>query len=411
MTQSAKHASANPDNVSTFRGLAPLILSIFLGYFSVSVPLGPMALEIRERLGFGSATIGGVIGLQSLATLLTRHWAGTLCDSRGPRHVILIGLPLAALSGLAYALAGVLDPGRFVVLETLIFGRLLMGLAESLFLTGLMSWGIARLGAARTGVVMSWTGMALYAAIGLGAASGLTGFESGGLTLVGFLMAAAPVLVLGCILPLRPVAPSGGGRTPFHKVLGMIWRFGAVLALATIPYAALSAFLTLDYYEHGWSHAGAGFAAFAVAYIAVRLFAAGLPDRIGAMRVALGSLALETIGQVLLWSASRPEMAVTGAAITGLGFSLVFPSMGVLALNLVPPSIRGRALGNFIAFADIALGVTGPIMGLAISYFTTGTAFLIGALATIAALCLVPGMHRQTAKQARYSSSGRSASR
>jgi MFS family permease len=179
---------------------------------------------------------------------------------------------------------------------------------------------------------------------------------------------------------------------PFHRVLGLIWRPGLVLALATVPYAAMAAFLTLDYAAHGWPNAGTALLGFGAAYVFVRLVGSGLPDRFGATRVAVGSLIFEAVGQVLVWRASTPAMAVWGATLTGLGFSLVFPAMGVLATRSVPPQQRGRAVGNFIAFADIAMGVTGPAVGLATQWFGITAAFLVGAGATCAALCLLPAL-------------------
>ncbi len=309
----------------------------------------------------------------------------------------MLGLPLAAVSGMVYGAAGLLNDGRLTELALLIVGRILMGLGESLFLTGLMTWGIGRLGAARTGVVMSWTGIAIYAAIGLGASAGLACQATGGLAAVGGLMVVVPLLAMAIIAPLPAVpAAIGARRVPFHQMFGLIWRFGSVLALATVPFAAMSAFLTLDYAVRGWPHAGSTLAAFAAAYIAVRLFRAHLPDRLGAAKVASGSLLLETIGQVLVWAAPDPAVAIAGTILTGLGFSLIFPCMGVLATQAVPPDLRGRALGNFIAFADMALGLTGPLVGIVTHWSGIATAFLIGAIATGAALCLLPQINART---------------
>jgi hypothetical protein len=55
----------------------------------------------------------------------------------------------------------------------------------------------------------------------------------------------------------------------------------------------------------------------------------------------------------------------------------------------LPPDQRGRAVGNFMAFADIALGVTGPVVGVATQWFGIGSAFLVGAGATCVALALL----------------------
>jgi MFS family permease len=377
---------------STFAGLAPIVLAVFLGFLAVGVPLAALSLEMRDHLASGSITTGWVIGLQSLATLLTRHRAGTFCDQRGPRRAALVGLPLAAGSGLLYALSSVLpfDPaGKLVVL---MLARLVMGLGESLFLTGLMSWGIARMGTARTGKVMSWTGIAIYAALGLGAPVGLAVQSAAGFIGVGAVTAVAPMLAWAIAFKLPRVAAAGGQRVPFHRVIALIWRPGLVLALATVPFATMVAFLTLAFASHGWSQAGTALFGFAAAYVLVRLIAGGLPDRAGASRIAAGSLAFETVGQLLLWCAPVPGIAVLGATLTGLGFSLVFPAMGLLATRSVPPEQRGRAIGNFVAFADLALGVTGPTAGLALHWFDVSTAFLFGAAATLAALCLLPSI-------------------
>lgn len=377
---------------SAFTGLVPVVLAVFLGFLAISVPLAALALEVRDHLGFGALTVGWVIGAQSLATLLTRHQAGTLCDQRGPRAVVLLGLPLTACSGLAYALSSVLPIDPVAKLAALLLGRLVAGFGESLFLTGLMSWGIARMGAARTGKVMSWTGIAIYAALGLGAPLGLAVQAHHGFAGVGVLAVLTPMMAWAIAVRLPAVPAAGGQRVPFHRVLGLIWRPGLVLALATVPYAAMAAFLTLDYAAHGWPRAGTALLGFGAAYVFVRLVGSGLPDRFGATKVAVGSLAFEAVGQVLIWCAPTPAMAVLGATLTGLGFSLVFPAMGVIATRSVPPEQRGRAVGNFIAFADIALGVTGPAVGFATQWFGISTAFLVGAGATCAALCLLPSL-------------------
>lgn len=377
---------------SAFTGLVPVVLAVFLGFLAISVPLAALALEVRDHLGFGALTVGWVIGAQSLATLLTRHQAGTCCDQRGPRAAVLLGLPLTACSGLAYVMSSVLPIDPVAKLAVLLLGRLVAGFGESLFLTGLMSWGIARMGAARTGKVMSWTGIAIYAALGLGAPLGLAVQARCGFAGVGVLAVLTPMLAWAIAVRLPAVPAAGGQRVAFHRVLGLIWRPGLVLALATVPYAAMAAFLTLDYAAHGWPHAGSALLGFGAAYVFVRLIGSGLPDRFGATKVAVGSLAFEAVGQVLIWCASAPGTAVLGATLTGLGFSLVFPAMGVIATRSVPPEQRGRAVGNFIAFADIALGVTGPAVGFATQWFGISTAFLVGAGATFAALCLLPSL-------------------
>ena len=68
--------------------------------------------------------------------------------------------------------------------------------------------------------------------------------------------------------------------------------------------------------------------------------------------------------------------------------------MGVMATKRVPAELRGRAVGNFIAFFDVAIGLTGPVVGLLTGAMGYPSAFLAGVVATIAALALMRPVHR-----------------
>ena len=362
---------------------------VFLGFLCVGLPLAPIALYLHDQLGFSSGVIGFAIGLQSVVTVLTRHRAGTLCDHRGARSVIRFGLPLGALAGLLYLTAALLPMAALAKLAILLAGRVALGFGESLFITGAMNWSIGRLGAQRTGLVMSWQGIAMYAAIGLGAPLGLAIYNSIGFAGVAITAAVSPLIALAIAATIPDVPVSGNvERTPFYKVIGLIWRPGMILFLSTIPFAGITSFLALAYAARGWSGAGMALALFSSGYIAVRLIGSHWPDRFGGTRVAMISLVIEAIGQMMIWLAQDPWTALAGALVTGIGFSLIFPAMGVEATRRVPIEQRGRAVANFIAFFDLAIGVTAPAVGYAAGLFGYGAAFLIGAVAAAGALLL-----------------------
>jgi MFS family permease len=373
-----------------------MVAVVFLGFLSIAAPLPALSLYVHDTLGFSGFVVGWVIGVQSFVTIVSRHRGGTLADRRGPRTAVLIGLPLASLSGIFY-LASALLPGTPVArLAVLLVGRLLLGFAESLFITGTMSWGIARIGAQRTGKVMSWQGIAMYAALGAGGLLGLFVHRVYGFTGVALLTIVTPLLAFAVAVGVPAVEAMGGDRVPFHRVLRLIWQPGLVLLLATVPFAGMAAFLPLDYAAKGWAGAGTAIAFFGAAYILVRLIGSNWTDRFGAGRVVAISLCVETAGQFLLWTASGVAVANLGAALTGLGFSLIFPAMGVAATKRVPAGQRGRAVGNFIAFLDVALGLTGPVVGLVTGAFGYPSAFFVGCLAAVASMALLPLVGRGT---------------
>jgi MFS family permease len=129
------------------------------------------------------------------------------------------------------------------------------------------------------------------------------------------------------------------------------------------------------------------FSSYAVALITARLLFGHLPDRIGGARVALVCVIIETTGLALMGFSSSVIPAAVGAALTGFGYALVFPGLGVEAVRRAPPEGRGIAMGAYTACLDLALGVSGPILGLVAGHAGFGAVFMVSA---IAVLCVVP---------------------
>lgn len=380
--------------MGTFRGMWPIAVIVFFGFLSIGIPLPALSLQIHDILGFGPMVVGWVIGLQPVVTVATRHRAGGFSDSRGAKKAVLMGLPLASLSGVAYLISTWEGWSPTSALSWILLGRLLLGIGESLFLVGAMSWGISRLGPQNTGKVMSWQGIAMYAAIGVGGVIGVGVYQRFGFVGASLCTIATPLLAWAVALGLTASPFAGGRRAAFHEVVGLIWRPGMVLMLATIPFAAIASFLALYYSDRQWLGAGAAIAGFGSAYIVVRLVGSHWPDRFGGIRVAAISLVVEAIGQVILWLSWSPASAWLGATVSGIGFSLIFPSMGVEATHRVPAAQRGQAVGNFMAFFDISMCLTGPVAGLAIARFGYSIPFLLGAFAPLLGLGFLGAVRR-----------------
>ncbi len=257
-------------------------------------------------------------------------------------------------------------------------------------MTGSLAWAIGVVGPANTGKVMVWVGIGMYAAITVGAPIGIE-FMTGRHVIAGFADLALGMIVfslLAAVLAafISGVAPHGGQRLPFFNVVGRIAPFGAGLALATIGFGAIGAFAALDFQHNGWSGAGFALAGFGAAYIFTRLAFGGWPDRFGGARVAAWSLLLECAGQLILWQASGPATAFAGAILTGVGYSLVFPSFGIEAVKQVPAASRGAALGAYVAFFDLGFGLAGPITGIIAGAFGYPSVFAAGAFGAIVAI-------------------------
>jgi MFS family permease len=372
-------------NTSVLVRLIPFVAMVFIGYLTVGIPLSALSLYVGGELGYGTVTVGWVIGIQSIATLLTRKLAADITDTRGTRTSVLVGISVILIASILYVVAAAMRGSPGLGLAVLLLGRIGLGIGESLMITGTLTWGIGTVGQAHAGKVMTWNGIAMYLAIAIGAPLGLLIMKAWSFMGVSIVMLALPVASFAVALTITPIALHAGKRLAFYTVLGRIWGPGLGLLLATVGFGAIGAFIALDYHTRGWSGAGFALTAFGAAYIAMRLVLGGLPDKMGGARAALIFLPIEVVGQVLLWAADSPGLAILGAALSGLGFSLVFPAFGIEAVKRVPPQSRGAALGGYVAFFDGALGATGPAAGVAAAAWGYPSVFLVGAVAAVAA--------------------------
>jgi hypothetical protein len=86
----------------------------------------------------------------------------------------------------------------------------------------------------------------------------------------------------------------------------------------------------------GWSPLWLPFSAFAISLVIARLFFGHMPDKLGGSKVALISVFIEAAGLALIWLAPDRASGAVGAALTGFGYALVYPGLGVEAVRRAP---------------------------------------------------------------------------
>jgi MFS family permease len=176
-----------------------------------------------------------------------------------------------------------------------------------------------------------------------------------------------------------------------HRVFGRVAPYGMGLALGSVGFGVIATFITLYYASQGWMGAAPTLSAFGVCFVGVRLLLGWSIAYFGGYRVALVSLLVETAGLFVLATASHVGVAMLGASLCGIGFSLVFPALGVVAVERVSVSNRGAALAAYSVFIDVALGVTGPLGGWIASGGRYGPMFAAAAALSLGA-ALLTGM-------------------
>lgn len=403
-------SAATTASPNAFLKLLPITLAMFIGFLTIGLPLPVLPLHLHDTLAMSPLIVGIVIGSQSAAALLSRAWAGGLADTRGAKRAVVTGFVLAAGSGLVYlaSLAFATSPPASV--GALVLGRVLLGCAESLVVTGALTWSVGLIGAQNAGKAMAWVGIAMYGAYAAGAPMGVAVYGQSGFAGIAVATILIPLIALGVIAAVRPMAPSSARRVPFYKVLRTVWVPGMGLALSSVGFGVITTFIALLFSARHWGNASLAFTAFGVAFIGARLFFGHLPDKVGGAKVALVCVLIETVGQLLIWGADGELMAYIGAALTGFGYSLAFPGFGVEAVRRAPPQSRGVAMGAYVAFLDISLGITGPIAGAIANNSGVSAVYLAGAVAVVCsvgiALVLLVTQPRATHNHATTSHKG-----
>lgn len=363
--------------------LLPIMAVVLIAFLVIGLALPVLPLHVHRGLGFGTFIVGLVAGSQFAASLFSRVWAGQYADSRGAKRSVIAGLLAAGAAGFLYllSLGFVVAPGISVAI--LLLGRALLGGAESFIITGAVAWGLGLVGLQSSGKVIAWIGMAMFAALALGAPLGTGLYAIGGFSFVALTTALVPLITLVLVIPVPPVEPHGGVRPRFMKVVGAVWLPGLGAALSSIGFGGIVAFSSLLAVGRNWSPVWLIFSIFAASLVLARFAFGHLPDRIGGARVALVCVLIEAAGFALVWLASSLIVATAGAVLVGSGYSLVYPGLGVEAVRRAPAQSPGLAMGAYTVCLDIALGFGSPALGLVAGWAGLGSVFLVSMLTAL----------------------------
>lgn len=345
--------------------IVSIVMFNFASYLTIGLPLAVLPGYVHDAMGFSAFWAGLIISLQYFATLLSRPHAGRYADVLGPKKIVVFGLCGCFLSGLGYLLADIASAWPMISLLLLGLGRVILGIGQSFAGTGSTLWGVGVVGSLHIGRVISWNGIVTYGAMAMG----------------------APLLAVLLALPRPSVKANKGKPLPFRAVLGRVWLYGMALALASAGFGVIATFITLFYDAKGWDGAAFAFTLFSVAFVGTRLLFPNGINRLGGLNVAMICFGVEIIGLLLVGTAAMPWMAKIGVLLTGMGFSLVFPALGVVAVKAVPPQNQGAALATYTVFMDMSLGITGPLAGLVMTWAGVPVIYLAAAgLVTMALL-------------------------
>jgi MFS family permease len=359
----------------------------FLGLTAVGSVLPVLPRYVHGPLGSTDLAVGIVIGSYAVTGLLLRPVAGRLADTRGRRPTVLLGALLVSLSGLLYL--------PHLGIGGLIFARLVLGAGEGSLYTAGSAWIVDLAPPQRRGRILGLYGLAVWGGLSVGPLLGEVLLNASGYEAVWICAAVLPLL--GAVIAIRvpdPFQPLAHAE-PHPLIAPEAVRPGFAVGLASVGYATLAAFIVLLLEYRGVGHGATVFAAFAAMIVLARLLAGHLPDRHGPAPVAVGAVLIEAAGLLAIALSHSLVAAIVGGMAMGGGFSLLNPSLMLIAVGGVSEAARGATMGTYTAFFDAGVGIGAPLAGLAAALTGYEGAFILGAAAAVCSALLIATTLRQ----------------
>ncbi|UCE83740.1 MAG: MFS transporter [Deltaproteobacteria bacterium] len=337
-----------------------------------------------QAMGSTKTTIGWVMGLMPISTVVTRPYMGKLVARRGEQPVIVLGLLIIFFSSLAYH-------GLKQVAWPMILVRIAHGVGFSAFISASYTAVAQWVPQNRRGQAYSYTGATILAAVAIMPLAGehlVKGFGYPAL----FNGAAAAVFLAG-LLTFAPVAsrrvtPSSyEGELRYGPLLRR--RSTCLLLLAILLFvqghATVLNFIALQASRLGLPP-GYYFAVAASLAFVLRLVAGAFIDRYGKKRFMKGSYVFFGAGICLIPLISHSPAFYASSLLYGTGLAFLFPAAIALAADQAKrleelPGMLSLATATFdmgFISGSVLSGWFADLFTLDILFFTVGALSFVG---------------------------------
>ncbi len=352
-----------------------------LYFLALGTGIAVIPVFAKDAYGAGDAGVGVAVGAFAVGAVILRPFAGRIGDRIGRRPLIVGGAAVVAVSNVLYLGA--------TSLPLLVGYRLFGGIGEAAFFVGAATMITDLAPVERRGEAISYWSVAVYGGLAFGPIIGEAVHSAWGydaVWLVGAALAGVAAILGTLTRETRPDVARAVGVPLLHRAA---LAPGAMMFLGLIPLAGYTAFLKLYGETVGLNDVGGFFVLYGCLVLAVRIFGARLPDRLGPLRG--GTLALAGAATAMIVIASWPSVPglIVGTVIFAFGMSLMYTNLMTLALVGVDESQRAAVVGTFSSFFDLSQGLGALIVGVVASATSYRGGFIAGAVFAVAGLALL----------------------
>ena len=329
---------------------------------------------MEDELGGNGFEVGLVVGAFAVSAAVVRPWAGRIGDRYGRRVLLSGGALLVGVATLALHPGG-RHPGPRRPCDCS------PDSARPRCSSGAATATQDMAPSHRRGEAASYFSVALYSGLALGPALGEHLADTSGYHRVWIVAGGASLVAAAPRAGHAAHARRPTRREPTSLLHPAALGPGLVLMLGLIPFTGFAAFLAVYGPDIGLEDTGPVFFAYAGMVLAIRIFGAKLPDRLGLAagvdhRAGLGGLRRPRRRGVGIGGGGVDRRGARSGSACRCSTRRCSPppSTGV------PDHERSQAVGTFSLFFDLSQGVGAPLLGLVVALSSERGAFAVAAL-------------------------------
>jgi MFS family permease len=351
------------------------MLAAFAYFLLVGSMIPIIPRYVKNELGGSGLEVGIAVGAFAVSAALLRPWVGRMGDTHGRRILVMGGAAVAGVSLLVYPVA--------TALPVLVAARLVTGVGEAAFFTGVMTANQDLAPDHRRGEATSYFSVSVYGGLAIGPpmAESLLKATSFTTVFVVFGLFGLLAAALGWGTPISPRVDYVPDRRILHQAA--VWP-GTILALGLVPLVAFGAFVPLYAEDIGMEDVGPVLTVYAGLILAIRIVGARIPDAVGWRRTSALALSGTTAAMLILGLWRSTAAIWVGAVILALGMSLLYPALFSAVMGATTDAERSHAVGTFTLFFDLSSGLGAALVGAVVSLSNEQVGFVAaGACAAV----------------------------
>lgn len=373
MTRPKKHGMWT----ASFVGISLTQLAVFVVFYAL---LTALPLYVTRELG-GSATEAGlVVTLMIITQLLSRFGAEPMLQRLGRKRGLVLAVLAFALVTSGYLWADAL--GLLYVI------RLLHGIPFGIITTATGAIAANVVPVERRGEGIGYFAMATNVAVVIGPFVGLILLQHISFTMVFAILSVVAFASVAVSLVVhvpgdQPREPAVlRGEEPVSRPGPRRgWSINEVIETKAIPISAVTGVITLAYagitafvpvFADGIDLSAAAayfFVVYAAAMLITRPYFGKRYDTRGPTSVIVPGLVFFAAGFAALSLTSSALILLGAAALVGLGFGTLQPSLQTMAVQTTSYERAGHATATFFTFFDTGIGIGSIVLGLVVDAF------------------------------------------